>query len=898
MRMKAIIQTQFILCLAATVSGKGRTAIGATGAMKTPHVTTLLIALFLISCSRPAFLYAEEAAVPMQVAICPPLVPEPGGDEQAFVRRINDLFVNKTEQWSQVSSNISHFKFYSTTVTWMSKKHPDLLRRVVESITAMQKGIAVEVGIRHGHVQTEEHILDPITEAGGRVDFIITDNVFIKSQLRKDKMGDYNWTYEQAVEKYAEYVAGIKTKYPRLKVGILEAAFRFHWEDRTRFPTERPNPKNNLGDLKALLVDVINACKAKGTRIDIFQPEYSYDRIEKTQNGWAKLKAMEAFCREEGLEFYFLFNDHIGGHDSDKLFHDNVMKCLRSVKSHGLTPELGTIQSWYTHPLKDLPEDQPHTFMYLAKEFIRENGKKDAQANEVGVGQKRPNVVLILADDLGWMDLASYAARVRGVDRSECYYETPNLDRLADSGMSFSQAYACPLCSPARASLLTGQYAARHGFLTASGHTRGSYHSRKMTPPAGFHIHDRKESTAEQTNSAIGYIGPSFTFVLQSGQDVDSYDALTIPEALKGYRSAMTGKWHLGALGVQGYQPQDQGFDDVLAYHDHGGSHYFNWRKDWHKPGADLAVDYLTDDLTERAVRFIGDCAASPEPFFLYFPHFAVHAPREAKPEDVDHFSKKPNCGWNGHSSAEYAGVIRGLDNSVGKILDTLDELGISKNTLLIFMSDNGGIDRSDVTSNAPLRGGKGAKYEGGIRVPLIVRWPGKIAKGSVCDVPVDCNDIFPTILTAAGQEADLTTLELDGQSLLPLFADPKNSSDQYSRKSLFWHSAGGGLDQKGNYSPAHSAMRTGNYKLLFDHQGYLELYDLSRDLSETDNLASAMPEKTRQMFDELVAWLDATVPNRYLPRPNPRYSPQDNAASAAPPYRDLHRELLGKASR
>ena len=273
------------------------------------------------------------------------------------------------------------------------------------------------------------------------------------------------------------------------------------------------------------------------------------------------------------------------------------------------------------------------------------------QAGDGDISQKRPNVVLILADDLGWMDLASYAARVRDVDRSECFYETPNLDRLADLGMSFSQAYACPLCSPARASILTGQYAARHGFLTASGHTRGSYHSRKMTPPEGFHIHDRKQSTAEQTNSALGYIGPSFTFVLQSGQEVDSYDALTIPEALKGYRSAMAEKWHLGALGIQVYQPQDQGFDDVLAYHDHGGSHYFNWRKDWHKPGADLGIDYLTDDLTECAVRFIRECAASGEPFFLYFPHFAVHAPREAKLEDVDYFSKKPNRGWNGHSS-------------------------------------------------------------------------------------------------------------------------------------------------------------------------------------------------------------------------------------------------------
>jgi hypothetical protein len=319
-------------------------------------------------------LMAGERTGPMKVTICPRLVPDlKAGNEEAFVCRVDDLFVNRTAEWRYVSENISHFKFYSTPLIWMTKKKPELLRRTMKSIAAMDKGIAVEVGIRHGHAQTEKCILDPITRAGGRVDFIITDNVFIKSQYRKDKKGDYNWTYEQAVEKYAEYVAGIKKKYPKLKVGILEAGFRFHWEDKERFPAEVPKKDN--GDLKALLIDVIKACKAKGTRIDIFQPEYSYERIVKTKNGWEKLRAMEAFCREEGIEFYFLFNDHTGGHASDKLFHENVMKCLRSVKSHGLTPELGTIQSWYKHPAKDLPEDRPHTFMHLAKEFIRENKK-------------------------------------------------------------------------------------------------------------------------------------------------------------------------------------------------------------------------------------------------------------------------------------------------------------------------------------------------------------------------------------------------------------------------------------------------------------------------------------------------------------------------------------------
>jgi hypothetical protein len=333
---------------------------------------SLLVLSSVTFCGAIPLDAGEEAEL-MQVVICPRLVPDPdGGDQEAFVRRVEELFISRTDEWKHVSENISHFKFYSTPVTWMAKRKPELLRRAVRSIAAMDKGIALEVGIRHGHAHTEETLLDPITQAGGRVDFIITDNVFIKSQFRKDKMGQYGWTHDQAVEKYADYVAGIKKNYPQLKVGILEAGFRFHWEDQARFPAEVP--KKDCGDLKALLVDVIKACKARGTRIDIFQPEYSYERIENTRNGWEKLKAMEEFCREQGIAFYFLFNDHTGGHSSDRLFHDNVMKCLRSVKAHGLTPELGTIQSWYKHPQKDLPENQPNTFMGLAKEFIRENG--------------------------------------------------------------------------------------------------------------------------------------------------------------------------------------------------------------------------------------------------------------------------------------------------------------------------------------------------------------------------------------------------------------------------------------------------------------------------------------------------------------------------------------------
>ena len=505
--------------------------------------------------------------------------------------------------------------------------------------------------------------------------------------------------------------------------------------------------------------------------------------------------------------------------------------------------------------------------------------------------QANPNIVVILADDLGWMDVAAYAARARKVERSDCYYETPHIDALADKGMLFTQAYACALCSPARAALLTGQYPARHGFLTASGHTTGSYHSRKMTPPKGYHIHDRKANTAKKTDPAVGYIAPSFSYVLQSGQEADERDALTIAEALKDYRSAMVGKWHLGGLGLKGYQPGDQGFEE-LAYFDHGGSPYFDWQGKWKGVGVsgdNLGIDYLTDDLTERAVRFMKDCVKKSEPFFLYFPHFAVHSPRQAKPEDLAYFEAKPNRGWNGHSMPEYAGVLRGLDNSVGRVVKTLHELGVAENTLLIFMSDNGGIDRKNATSNAPLRAGKGKLYEGGVRVPFIAYQPGTIKAGSVCDVAVGVTDLFPTLMSFVGQGERLNKSALDGQSILPLFADPKNTKKQYTRDTFFWHTAGGGYNAaKKTYTPTQTAIRIGDYKLIFDDQGYLELYNIATDLSEERNLAATKPEKAQELFKKLDTWLDETVPAKYQRRPNPLYDPAANARSAVPPYRNL----------
>lgn len=507
----------------------------------------------------------------------------------------------------------------------------------------------------------------------------------------------------------------------------------------------------------------------------------------------------------------------------------------------------------------------------------------------VNAEPNKPNVIVILADDLGWMDIVSNAARVRNVKPEECYYETPHIDKLAAQGMTFTQAYSAALCSPARAALLTGQYPGRFGFLTASGGTNGSYHSAKLTPPKGYHIYDRRIRPVFKTHPAQGYLGGGFTYVLQSGQPQDEYDAITIPEVLKGYRSAMVGKWHLGGHGAEGYQPKDQGFE-TLAYIDSGGSHYFNWRDKWDLPGEDLGFDYLTDDLTERAVRFIRECDQNKAPFFLYFAELGVHGPREAKQEDIDYFRKKSTRGWNGHSEPEYAGVLRGLDNSVGRIVEELNKLGIAENTLLIFMSDNGGKTKGGATSNLPLRAGKASLYEGGIRVPFIAYWPGKIKPNTFCDVPIGVENIFPTILSLVGQEKDLEAMKLDGQSILPLLADPKNRAKQYTRDTFFWYRAGGGYSSKtGTMIPTPGAsIRKGDYKLMFDEQGYLELYNMAEDLEEKNDLSEKMPEKTQALFTMLDRMINDVVPKKYQRRPNPLYDPEKNAAINAKPYHNL----------
>lgn len=515
---------------------------------------------------------------------------------------------------------------------------------------------------------------------------------------------------------------------------------------------------------------------------------------------------------------------------------------------------------------------------------------------------QQPNIIFILADDYGYMDSQGYAEHVLGDKKDSMFYETPNIDRLISEGVAFDQAYANQLCSPTRASLLTGKYAARLGFTTATPR-RQTYYNTNKPVPEGSYAHD---VLIHKDNIKIeqALINGKSNTALPSGAAPDNgWDVTTIAEALPGYHSAFIGKWHVGGHGAKGYTPADQGFE-ALAWFDAGASQYFKWRGAWNsgdkkffpnipqdrmetgRAGQPTGMEYLTDDLTEQAIRYIDKRSQiKDEPFFLYFCHFAVHGPWQAMPEDVEHFDAKDTKGWNGHTDSNYAGMIKRMDNSVGRILAKLESSGLDENTLVVFMSDNGGIDRKitpkgHVTDNYPLMGGKACVTEGGTRVPLVFRWKGKLAGGQWCNVPVDCNDIFPTLVEVAGYDVKPHYEQeepIDGQSLLGLVQDVENTKETYTRNTHFWHYPFNVV----YYNPydgleltPHSALREGDYKLIFDWHGRLKLFNIADDISEKNNLAKEMPELTNEMFSKLMTWLEKDVKKTYWPKVNPKYNP------------------------
>lgn len=456
-------------------------------------------------------------------------------------------------------------------------------------------------------------------------------------------------------------------------------------------------------------------------------------------------------------------------------------------------------------------------------------GGKLSSRSASGELRSRPNVIVLLADDLGWNGVQPF-----GTD----LHETPHIRTLAEEGMRFTDAYAaCAVCSPTRAALMTGKY------------------------PARLHVTDWIEGF-DWANTPLR--DPDWTQYLPLGET-------TIAEALRqaGYRTAHLGKWHLGD---EPYYPKEQGFDVNV-----GGGHWGSPPGGYFLPnGLDLPTaqegEYLTDHLTDRAVDLIEEWGQDERPFFLYFAYYAVHTPIQGKPALVKHYRKKiQRLESKGkeliHDNPTYAAMVHALDQSVGRIIGKLQEIGIARRTLIVFASDNGGLSTkfgkpTGITVNDPLRRGKGAGYEGGIRIPMIVRWPDVTPTGSVCATPVSTVDVYPTILSATRVNGERShNRQVDGRSLMPLLKDP--ASDRLAGRPVYWHFPHyhpGDL-----YEGPYGAVRMGQWKLLefYEDRG-LELYNLARDIGEKNNLLKERRDKAEELRERLHDWrrnVDAQMP-------------------------------------
>ena len=423
----------------------------------------------------------------------------------------------------------------------------------------------------------------------------------------------------------------------------------------------------------------------------------------------------------------------------------------------------------------------------------------------------KPNIIVVLADDLGWADLACYG---------NTFNETPHIDRLAREGVRFTQFYAGPVCSPTRANLQSGQDQARFGITQhIPGHRRPS--AKLIDPVVPSQLPLEVETFAERLQAA-------------------------------GYATGYFGKWHLGG---DGFKPADQGWQTVFE----GQGNTLPPRVT-----GEQQVRRTAEFLTERAVDFI--TANKDRPFLLQVSHYAVHIPLSTTPELLAKYdAKKPMPGYP--SLPAYAGLLEELDRSVGRIVAAVDDAGLKESTLILFASDNGGLEHEQsgrvVTSNKPLRGEKGMLYEGGIRVPAIARWPGRIPAASQCDTPAITTDLYPTCVELASATMP-TDQPCDGVSLAKLLHDPRISLD---RQTLYWH-----LPHYHHSTPA-SAIRQGDWKLIeFFESSQLELYNLREDLPEQHNLATEQPERAKALQTTLSRWRKDV--NARMPEPNPNHDP------------------------
>lgn len=437
----------------------------------------------------------------------------------------------------------------------------------------------------------------------------------------------------------------------------------------------------------------------------------------------------------------------------------------------------------------------------------------------------KPNIVFLLADDLGWTGLRCF-----GSD----FYETPHLDRLAESGMKFTNAYAaCTVCSPTRASIMTGMY------------------------PARLHL----------TDFIAGQNRPFAKLRIPEWNKGLDHSYTTIVEALRdaGYATAQVGKWHLNHAGrpPKEYGPQSHGFQ--FEYPKPPGCKGYFLPAGANKAG-ESGSDYLTDYLTDKACGFIDQSKDSP--FFLYFAYHVPHTPIQGRADLVTKFRNKVRPEAI-HKNPSYAAMVSSLDQSVGRILERLERHGLSDNTLVIFTSDNGGLTQrygkhDGFTENLPLRRGKGSAYEGGVRVPTIIRWPGRTQPGSICDEPIITIDYYPTVLKVAGAAGNENhNRTVDGVSLVPLLDNSKANIE----RDLFWHYPHYHAGGDGPYS----AIRSEDWRLIESHESdQLELYNLEQDIGERINLAQQKPDIVKDLHRRLQKW--RTKVGAQMPTRNPDY--------------------------
>ncbi|OJV31990.1 MAG: hypothetical protein BGO29_00705 [Bacteroidales bacterium 36-12] len=511
---------------------------------------------------------------------------------------------------------------------------------------------------------------------------------------------------------------------------------------------------------------------------------------------------------------------------------------------------------------------------------------------------QRPNIVFILADDLGWSDLECYGSS---------FHETPNLNALAEQGVRFTDAYAaCHVSSPTRGSILTGQYPART-------HLTDWLPGRKDFPFQRLkNVYSAQHLPYEENNT--------FASVLKS----------------KGYKTAIIGKWHLGEDSLT---TERQGFDMHIPYGYLKGWPARSYFPPYNMPGLKDGPqdEYLTDRMTDEAIKFMQE--NKDKPFFLYLSHYAVHDPIEGRPDLVAKYEKKlasmpkpkgPDFILEGNpddehpisradldcmietdafkgfkilpkrtvkikqhqDNVQFAAMVESVDESVGRVQAALKELGLDKNTIVVFCSDNGGmsaanfgnpgrivpkdrLDKSFSTSNLPLRGAKGFNYEGGIRVPLIVKWPQKGVSNVVNSVPVMSIDFYPTLLEMVGIKTSTLNHTMDGTSLVPLLTNDKKANTPLGKRALYWHFPH--YSNHGMQSPG-GAIRLGDYKLLdYLENNTVQLFNLKNDLGEQHDLAQEMPEKAQELKAMLDQWRKDV--HAEMPQINPDYKPDANPA-------------------